>query len=136
MDLSLPALLILLAPLVAAIVIMRPSWPEFFLLASPIIVAILVALFAFRLVSFVVLGVTGLLIALCAISIEADDRDQISGSVTAGVLHRILRARDGVTSSERARRHDKLRGQRRLLLARLIGGELLILSLITWYLSV
>ena len=55
---------------------MRPSWPEFFLLVSPIIVAVLVALFAFRLANFVVLGVTGLLIALCAISIEAEDRGQ------------------------------------------------------------
>src|SRR5262245_37734547 len=113
MNLSLPALLILLAPLVAAIVIMRPSWPEFSLLVSPIIVAIFVALFAFRFVSFVVLGVTGLLIALCAISMEADDRGQISGSVTAGVLSRIVRARDGTTSSEGGHRHDELPGQRR-----------------------
>ena len=136
MDPSLPALLIILAPLIAVVLIMRPSWPEFFLLVSPIIVTMFVAMFAFRLASFVVLGVAGLLIALCAISVEAEDRGQISGSVSAGVLHRILRVREGATPSEGARRSDNLRGQRRLLLAKLIGGELVVLSLITWYLSV
>jgi len=66
MSLSLPALLVLLAPVLAAIVILLPSWPEFLLLVSPLIVAILVARFAFRLATFVALGVIGLLIALCA----------------------------------------------------------------------
>ena len=137
MDLSLPALLVLLAPPLAAIVILRPSWPEFLLLVSPLIVAMLVALLAFSLASFIALGLFGLLIALGAFSIEADDQGLMSSSVTAGVLDRFLRAREREPLSERASRHNQPSARlRRFQLAKVIGAELVIVSGVTWYLAV
>ena len=133
MDLSLPALLVLLAPSLAAIVILRPSWPEFLLLVSPLIVAMLVA----SLASFIALGLFGLLIALGAFSIEADDQGLMSSSVTAGVLDRFLRAREREPLSERASRHNQPSARlRRFQLAKVIGAELVIVSGVTWYLAV
>jgi len=132
MILSLPALLVLLTPLLVAILVLRPSWPEYFLLTSPVILAILVALFAFSAAVFTALGVIGLLILLCALSMEAEDRGVISGSTTAGVLGRIL----GMHERENFR-HGKLSAQRRRFwLAQAIGAEFVALSLITWFLSV
>ena len=137
MSLSLPALLVLLTPLLVAILVLRPSWPEYLLLISPVIVAILVALFAFSAAVFTALGVIGLLILLCAISMEAEDRGVISVSATAGVLGRILGMRERENLSERSRRQSKLPAQRRRFwLAQAIGAEFVVLSLITWFLSV
>ena len=132
MGLSFPGLMLLLSPLLVAIMIMRPSWLEFFLLILPFIAAILVALFAFGAAKFLGLGLIGLLIVLCTISIEADARDLIS-STSAGLLDRILRARERETPSERAARQGTLKAQRRQLqLARLVGAEFVILSFIAW----
>src|SRR5215472_6763540 len=64
MTMSLSSFLLLLAPLLAAIIIMRPSWLEFFLLVLPLIAAIVAALFAFRAASYLLLGLIGLLIGL------------------------------------------------------------------------
>jgi hypothetical protein len=126
----------MLPPLVA-IVIMRPSWPEFFLLVLPFIAAILVALFAFGAANFLGLAVIGLLIALCTISIEADARNLISGVGTGGLFDRLLRARERESHSERASRHSALKARsRELRLARLIGAEFVILSLIAWFVMV
>ena len=137
MSLSLPALLVLLAPPLAAIVILRPTWPEYLLLISPFVALIVVELFAFHLASFIVLGVIGLLIVLCALSMEAEDRGFISGSVTAGALTRVMGMHERENLSERSRLHTKLPAQRRrLLLAQAIGAEFVVLSLITWFLPV
>ena len=135
MSLTLPALLALLAPPMAAIVILRPSWPEYLLLISPFIAAIVVALFAFRLASFVALGVIGLLVMLCALSMELEDRGVISSSATAGALNRIMGMRERENSAERSRRQRKQPAQRRrFLLAHAIGVEFVVLSFITWFL--
>jgi hypothetical protein len=132
MGLSFLGFMLLLSPLLVAIIIVRPSWLEFFVLVLPFIAAILVALFAFRAANFLGLGLIGLLILLCTLRVEADARDQISAT-SAGLLGRILRARELEAPSERAARHSMLKAQRRhLQLARLIGAELIILSLITW----
>jgi hypothetical protein len=124
--------MLLLSPLLVAIMIVRPSWLEFFLLILPFIGAILLALFAFGAANFLLLGLIGLLIVLCTLSIEADARDFIGrGGVSAGLLERITQARD--TPSERAARQGTLKAQsRQLRLARLIGAEFVILSLIAW----
>jgi hypothetical protein len=125
--------MLLLSPLLAAIVIMRPSWPEFLLLVIPLIAAIILALFAFGAASFLSLGFIGLLIGLCTISFEAEARNLISAPVTTGLLERIVRARERATPSERAGRDGAAKAQsRQLWLARLIGAELVILSLISW----
>lgn len=114
--------------------IMRPSWPEFFLLIIPLVAAILVALFAFGAARFLLLGAVGLLVVLCTITMEADARDLVGRSTSAGVLNGILRARERETASERAARHGMLRAQsRQLWLARLIGAEFVILSLAAWF---
>ena len=132
MGLSFPGFMLLLSPLLVAIMIIRPSWQEFFLLILPFIAAILVALFAFGAANFLGLGLIGLLIVLCTISIEADARDLIGrGGVSAGLLERITQARD--TPSERAARQGTLKAQsRQLRLARLIGAEFVILSFFAW----
>ena len=135
MSLTLPALLALLAPPIAAIVILRPSWPEYLLLISPFMATIVIALFAFRLVSFVALGVAGLLIMLCALSMDVEDRGFISGSVAAGLLTRITGMQERENLAERSRRLSKRPAQRRrFLLAQAIGAEFVVLSLITWFL--
>jgi hypothetical protein len=132
MGLSFPAFMLLLSPLLAAIVIVRPSWLEFFLLILPFIAAILVALFAFGAANFLALGLIGLLIILCTLSIEADARGLVT-STSAGLFARILRARENETPSERAARLGTLKAQsRQLRIARLIGAEFVILSLIAW----
>jgi hypothetical protein len=132
MTLSFPGFMLLLSPLLVAIAIVRPSWLEFCLLILPFIAAILVALFAFGAANFLGLGLIGLLIVLCTLSIEADARDFIGrGGVSAGLLERIAQARD--TPSERAARQGTLKAQsRQLRLARLIGAEFVVLSLIAW----
>jgi hypothetical protein len=132
MGLSFPAFLLLLSPLLVAIMIVRPSWLEFFLLILPFIAAILVALFALSAAHFLGLGLIGLLTVLCTFSIEADARDLIGrGGVSTALLERITQARD--TPSERAARQGTLKAQsRQLRLARLIGAECAILSLIAW----
>ena len=136
MGLSFPGFMLLLSPLLVAIIIVRPSWLEFFLLVLPFIAAILVALFAFGAANFLGLGVIGLLIVLCTISMEAEARDLI-GSTSAGLLNRILRTRERETPSERAARSSTLKAQsRQLRLARLIGAEFVILSLIAWFVLV
>jgi hypothetical protein len=136
MNLSFPGFMLLLSPLLVAIIIVRPSWLEFFLLVLPFIAAILVALFAFGAANFLGLGLIGLLIVLCTISIEADARDLIS-STSASLLDRILRARERETPSERAARRSALKApSRQLRLARLIGAEFVILSLIAWFVLV
>jgi hypothetical protein len=134
MSLSFPGFMLLLSPLLVAIMIMRPSWLEFFLLILPLIAAILVAIFAFGAAKFLGLGLIGLLIVLCTITIEADARDLIGrGGVSAGLLERIMQARERATPSERAARQGTLKAQsRQLRLARLIGAEFVILSLIAW----
>jgi hypothetical protein len=132
MSLSFPGFMLLLSPLLVTIVIMRPSWLEFLLLILPFVAAILVALFAFGAAKFLGLGLIGLLILLCAITFEADARDLIGrGGVSTALLERITQARD--TPSERAARQGTLKAQsRQLRLARLIGAECAILSLIAW----
>jgi hypothetical protein len=70
---------------------------------------------------------------LCAITIEADARDLIGRGTSAGVIDRILRARERETPSERAARRSSLKAQsRQLQLARLIGAEFVLLSLVAW----
>jgi hypothetical protein len=134
MSLSLLGFMILLSPLLAAIMIMRPSWPEFLLLIVPLVAAILVALFAFGAAGFLLLGAVGLLVVLCTITMEADARELIGGSTSAGVLNGILQARERETASERAARRGLLKAQsRQLQLARIIGAEFVILSLATWF---
>ena len=134
MGLSLQALLVLLAPPIAAIAILRPSWPEYLLLISPFIAAIVIALFAFRLASFVALGVIGLLVMLCAFSMDMEDRGVISGSTTAGLLNRIMGTRERENSAEHSRRQiGQPARRRRFLLAQAIGVEFVVLSLITWF---
>jgi hypothetical protein len=136
MSLSFPGFMLLLSPLLVAIVIVRPSWLEFFLLLLPFITAILVTLFAFGAANFLGLGLIGFLIVLCSISIEADARDLIGRTTSAAVLDRILRAREREAPSERAARRSTLKAQRRQLrLARLIGAEFVFLSLIAWLVS-
>ena len=134
MSLSFPGFMLLLSPLLAAIMIMRPSWPEFLLLIIPLIAAILVALFAFSAAHFLLLGAAGLLVVLCTITIEADARDLIGrGGVSAAILERFMQARERETPSERGVRHSTLKAQsRQLRLARLIGAEFVMLSLIAW----
>jgi hypothetical protein len=133
MGLSFLSFMLLLSPLLVAIIIVRPSWLEFLLLILPFVAAILIALFAFGAANFLGLGLIGLLIVLCTLSIEADARDLISSAVSAGLFHRVLQARERVTPSERAARRGTLKAQsRQLRLARLIGGEFVILSLIAW----
>jgi hypothetical protein len=126
--------MLLLSPLLVAIMIVRPSWLEFFLLIFPFIAAIPVALFAFGAANFLGLGLIGFLIVLCTISTEADARDLIGrGGVSAGLLERIIQARERATPSERAARQGTLKAQsRQLRLARLIGAEFVFLSLIAW----
>lgn len=126
------SLLLLLAPLLAAIMIIRPSWPEFFLLVLPLIGAIAAAFFALRVATFLGLGLIGLLIGLSTINIDAEERGVINGPITEGLFHRLLRARDNITPSERARREHSLLAQGRpLTLARLIAAECVVLSFIS-----
>jgi hypothetical protein len=134
MSLSFPGFMLLLSPLLVAIMIMRPSWLEFFFLILPFIAAILVALFALGAAKFLGLGLVGFLIVLCTITIEADARDLIGRSgVSAGLLERIMQARERETPSERAARQGTLKAQsRQLRLARLIGAEFVALSFIAW----
>jgi hypothetical protein len=138
MSLSFPGFMLLLSPLLVAIVIVRPSWLEFFLLVVPFIASILVALFAFGAANFLGLGLIGLLIVLCTFSIEADARGLVGrGGVSAGLLERIMQARERATPSERAARQGMLKAQsRQLRLARLIGAEFAVLSLIAWLMLV
>jgi hypothetical protein len=133
MGLSFLSLMLLLSPLLVAIIIVRPSWLEFLLLTLPFISAILIALFAFGAANFLGLGLIGLLIELCTLSIEADARGLISSGISAGLFHRIIQARERPTPSERAARRGTLKAQsRQLRLARLIGAEFVVLSLIAW----
>jgi hypothetical protein len=132
MTMSLSSLLLLLAPLLAGIIVMRPSWPEFFLMVLPLIAAIVAAPFAFRAASYLLLGLVGLLLGLCTINIDADERGLINGPVTPGLLNRLLQAREDATQSERARRHNAVAAQARsLALARLIAAECVALSFIS-----
>ena len=132
MTMSLSSLLLLLAPLLAGITIMRPSWPEFLLMVLPLIAAIVAAFFAYRAASYLLLGLVGLLIGLCTINIDADERGVISGPVTQGLLNRLLQARENATQSERARRYNAVAAQARTLaLARLVAAECVALSFIS-----
>ena len=129
---SLSSLLLLIAPLLAGITIMRPSWPEFLLMVLPLIAAIVAAFFAFRAASYLLLGLVGLLIGLCTINIDADERGVISGPVTQGLLNRLLQARENATQSERAHRYNAVAAQARTLaLARLVAAECVALSFIS-----
>ena len=129
---SLSSLLLLIAPLLAGITIMRPSWPEFLLMVLPLIAAIVAAFFAFRAASYLLLGLVGLLIGLCTINIDADERGLISGPVTQGLLNRLLQARENATHSERAHRYNAVAAQARTLaLARLVAAECVALSFIS-----
>jgi hypothetical protein len=131
-TMSLLSLLLLLAPLSAAIVIMRPSWSEFFLLALPLIAAIIAAFFAVRAASYLLFGVIGLLVGLCTLNIDAEERGVISAPVTQGLLNRLLQARADATPSERARRYNSVAAQARTLaLARVIAAECVALSLVS-----
>ena len=132
MTMSLSSLLLPLAPLLAGIIIMRPSWPEFLLMVLPLIAAIVAAFFAFRAASYLLLGLVGLLIGLCIINIDADARGLISGPVTQGLLIRLLQARENATQPERVQRYNAVAAQARTLaLARLVAVECVALSLIS-----
>ena len=123
MNLSLPALLVLLAPPIAAILMMRPSWQEYALLVSPFIVTVIVALLLFRFAS-IALWVIALGIGLCTLGIEAEDRGFTSSSGAA--LSRIAGTRERERPPEHAHRQSAttLQIQRRtLLLARMVGAE-------------
>ena len=134
---SLFACLLLLVPLLGAIIILRPSWPEFSLLIFPLLAVIVTAFFSLRFVSYIGLGLIGLLILLCTFNIDAEERGVITAAVTPGLLDRLLRARENATSSERSRRRNSITGQsRHLRLARVIGAECIILSLISGFVFV
>jgi hypothetical protein len=129
---SLASLLLLLAPLLAAIVIMQPSWSEFLLLALPLVAAIVAAFFALRAATYLLFSVIGLLVGLCTINIDAEERGVISTPVTQGLLNRLLQAREHATPSERARRyHSVMMQARTLALARVIAAECVALSLVS-----
>ena len=129
--------ILLLATLLGAIIVLRPSWPEFFLLIFPLLAVVFAAFFELRFVTFIGLGLIGLLILLCTVNIDAEERGVIAGPVTPGLLDRLLRARDNATSSERARRRNSLMAQsRHLTLARVIGAECIVLSLISGFVFV
>jgi hypothetical protein len=131
------ACLLLLAPLLGAIIILRPSWPEFSLLIFPLLAVIVATFFSFRFVTYIGVGLIGLLILLCTINIDAEERGVIAGGVTPGLLNRLLRARENATASERAHRRNSVIGQgRHLRLARVIGAECIILSLISGFVFV
>jgi len=111
---------------------MRPSWPEFLLLALPLVAAIIAAFFAFRASSYLLFGVIGLLVGLSTINIDAEERGVISVPVTQGLLNRLLQAREDATPSERARRCNSVAAQARTLaLARVIAAECVALSLVS-----
>ena len=135
MSLSLPALLALLGPPIAAIAILRPPWPEYLFLISPFIAAIAIALFAFHLASFIALAVLGLLVMLCALSMDVEDRGVISSSVSAFLLPRIMGVHERENLSERSRRQSRQPvRRRRFLIAQAVGVEFVVLSFITWFL--
>jgi|SRR5262245_8796366 len=137
MMMGLSGFLLLLAPFLAVIIMLRPSWPEFFVLIFPVLAVILAASFALRFVTFIGLGLVGLLILLCTINIDAEERGVIAGPVTPGLLDRLLRARENATSSERARLRSSLMTQRRhLTLARVVGAECIVLSLVCGFILV
>ena len=134
---GLSGFLLLLAPFLAAIIMLRPSWPEFYILILPVLAVIFAAFFALRFVTFIGLGLVGLLILLCTINIDAEERGVIAGPVTPGLLDRLLRARENATASERARLRSALMTQsRHLTLARVIGAECIFLSLVSGFVLV
>ena len=134
---SISSLLLLLAPLLAGIITMRLSWREFLLMVLPLIAAIVAAFFAFRAASYLLLWLVGLLIGLCTINIDADERGLISGPVTQGLLNRLLQARENATQSERAHRYNAVAAQARTLaLARLVAAECVALSFISAFVMV
>jgi hypothetical protein len=135
MDLS--GFLLLLAPFLGAIIVLRPSWSEFFFLIFPLLAVNFAVVFSLRFAIFIGLGLVGLLILLCTINIDAEERGIIAAPVTPGLLDRLLRARENATASERARRRNSLMTQsRHLTLARVIGVECVILSLIAAFVLV
>lgn len=103
----------------------------------PVLAVIFAAFFTFRFATFIGLGLVGLLILLCTINIDAEERGVIAGPVTPGLLDRLLRARENATSSERARLRSSLITQsRHLTLARVVGAECIILSLVSGFVLV
>jgi len=135
MDLS--GFLLLLAPFLGAIMVLRPSWSEFLFLIFPLLAVNFAVVFSLRFAIIIGLGLVGLLILLCTINIDAEERGIIAAPVTPGLLDRLLRARENATASERARRRNALMTQsRHLTLARVIGAECIILSLISAFVLV
>ena len=124
--------ILLLATLSVSIIVLRPSWLEFFLLILPLLAVLFAVFFELRFVTFIGLGLIGLLILLCTVNIDAEERGVIAGPVTPGLLDRLLRAGENVTSSERARRRSSVMAQsRHLTLGRVIGAECIVLSIIS-----
>ena len=94
----------------------------------------LAAFFAFRFASFIAVGLIGVVVLLCSLNIDAEGQDIITGPVTPGLLDRLLRARENAPSSERARRRTaRLAEGRHLALARFIGAECILLSLVSGF---
>jgi hypothetical protein len=103
----------------------------------PLLAVISAAFCELRFVTFIGLGLIGLLILPCTVDIDAEERGVIVGPVTPGLLDRLLRAHDNATSSERARRRNSRVAQRRhLTLARVIGAECNVLSPISGFVFV
>ena len=93
----------------------------------------LAAFFAFHFASFIVVGLIGVVVLLCSLNIDAEGQDIVTGPVTPGLLDRLLRARENAPSSERARRTARLAEGRHLALARFIGAECILLSLVSGF---
>jgi hypothetical protein len=135
--LDLSGFLLLVAPFLGAIIMLRPSWPEFLFLIFPLLAVNFAAFFSLRFAIFIGLGLVGLLILLSTINIDAEERGDIAAPVTPGLLDTLLRARENATSSERARGRSSLMTQgRHLTLARVIGAECIVLSLISGFVLV
>lgn len=131
---GLSGVLLLLAPPLGAIIFLRPSWPEFLLLTLPLMAVMLAAFFAFRFATFIAVGLIGVVVLLCSLNIDAEGQDIVTGPVTPGLLDRLLRARENAPSSERARRRTaRLAEGRHLALARFIGAECILLSLVSGF---
>ena len=71
---------------------MRPSWPEFLLLALPLVAAIIPTFFAFRAASYLLFGVIGLLVGLCTINIDAEERGVTVSPLLRGYSVQLFRA--------------------------------------------
>jgi hypothetical protein len=113
---------------------MRLARTEIYLLPAVLLGVLALAYAAFRIVGFLGVGMLGLLIGFIAVQIDLEKEGAVGGAFGSSLYARHMMAQQTMSQSERAAHKADVRSlQRPLLIAKIIGGALIIVGFVGFF---